>query len=31
LKVNGGLEDGLFRFSPPPGTDLVAPPKPSVR
>ena len=30
LKVNGGLEDGLFRFSPPPGTDLVAPPKSPV-
>ena len=27
LKVNGGLEDGLFRFSPPPGTDLVTPPR----
>lgn len=27
LKVNGGLEDGLFKFSPPPGTDLVAPPR----
>ena len=30
LEVNGGLEDGLFRFSPPPGTDLVAPPKSPV-
>jgi outer membrane lipoprotein carrier protein len=27
LKVNGGLEDALFKFSPPPGTDLVAPPR----
>jgi outer membrane lipoprotein carrier protein len=26
LKVNGGLEDALFKFSPP-GTDLVAPPR----
>ena len=31
LKVNGGLKDGLFQFSPPPGTDLEVPPKPSVR
>jgi outer membrane lipoprotein carrier protein len=31
LKVNGGLKDGLFKFSPPPGTDLVTPPKPFVR
>lgn len=28
LKVNPGLKDGLFQFSPPPGTDVVAPPKP---
>jgi outer membrane lipoprotein carrier protein len=28
LKVNDGLKEGLFRFSPPPGTDVVAPPKP---
>jgi len=28
LKVNGGLKEGLFQFSPPPGTDVVAPPKP---
>ncbi len=28
LKVNGGLKEGLFQFSPPPGTELVAPPKP---
>ncbi len=31
LKVNGGLKDELFQFSPPPGTDLVTPPKPFVR
>ncbi len=28
LKVNDGLKEGLFQFSPPPGTDVVAPPKP---
>ena len=28
LKVNPGLKDGLFQFSPPPGTDVIAPPKP---
>jgi outer membrane lipoprotein carrier protein len=27
-KTNGGLKDELFRFSPPPGTDVVAPLKP---
>ena len=27
LKVNGGLKEGLFQFSPPPGTDVVTPPK----
>ena len=31
LKVNGGLKDGLFSFSPPPGTDLVGPPRPPAR
>ncbi len=30
-EVNGGLKDGLFEFSPPPGTDLVTPLKPPVR
>jgi outer membrane lipoprotein carrier protein len=29
-KANSGLKDELFRFSPPPGTDIVAPLKPSV-
>jgi outer membrane lipoprotein carrier protein len=28
LKVNDGLKEGLFQFSPPPGTDVVAPAKP---
>src|SRR5574337_1772197 len=29
-KVNSGLKDELFQFSPPPGTDVVAPLKPLV-
>ncbi|MDD5559152.1 outer membrane lipoprotein chaperone LolA [Candidatus Methylomirabilis sp.] len=29
-KVNSGLKDELFQFSPPPGTDIVAPLKPLV-
>jgi len=28
VQVNGGLADGLFRFSPPPGTEVVSPPAP---
>ena len=28
LQVNPGLKDSLFQFSAPPGTDVVAPPKP---
>jgi outer membrane lipoprotein-sorting protein len=28
-KVNSDLKDELFKFSPPPGTDVVAPLKPS--
>lgn len=29
-KVNSGLKDELFQFTPPPGTDIVAPPRPAV-
>lgn len=29
-KVNGGLKDELFQFSPPPGTDVVTPFKPPM-
>ena len=29
-KVNSGLKGELFHFSPPPGTDVVAPLKPPV-
>jgi len=31
VKVNEGLKDGLFQFSPPPGTDVISPPKTPVR
>ncbi|MBI3781628.1 MAG: outer membrane lipoprotein chaperone LolA [candidate division NC10 bacterium] len=31
VKVNEGLKDGLFQFSPPPGTDVISPPKAPVR
>ena len=29
-KVNNDLKDELFRFSPPPGTEIVSPPKPII-
>jgi outer membrane lipoprotein carrier protein len=29
-QVNNDLRDDLFRFSPPPGTDIVSPPKPII-
>lgn len=29
VRVNGGLADGKFEFSPPPGVDVLRPPKPA--